>query len=708
MLVELFAELHRVTAVLAASSGLDVSRAHVASVRALTRLLEDVATETPLPQQSPLDLQALLIETIGLLEPLLAQQAVKISLERHTLHEPVVFADRERAQALLIFLLGVILEQCTPGETIVCACEASSGQMGVTLSVMRMPTDHRFALAASLAARLGWQLVERPAGESRLELLFDAPRKSPLPFSSSASGFQEDNSRFDEGRLARLMGGLPEDGLRRLRATFLETAQNLSQALDVPRPDMVAAHSLKGGAAMVGADVLAELCSRLESQLSTPASTEVASLTAAIRREVAWLERRLARPLELEPVVAHEPATTALRLMIVDDDPFARSAIAVMVGHLTTQPVVVCASAEEAFVALGKFTEAEPLDAIICDLRMPQVDGVTFIRQLADAHFRGAVIVLSVADVRLRQSVERLARALGLQLVASLAKPASSGQLGAALTRVNDGLKKSRGRAPSNHVLRAPRWTEEDLRAAIAEGGVRPYYQPKVSLRTGKVSGVEALSRWIHPEFGVISPAVFLPMAASAGLMDELLFRGVEHANEVLLTWPQLSVALNLEASTACDPAAITRLIEVVAERDIVPSRLQFELTETDVQSDPRRMAEMLARLHLRGFGLAIDDFGTGRSTHQRIADIPFSDLKIDRQFVREGCREEAARAVVESSVVLARRLKMSTTAEGVETAEELDFVRRAGCENVQGYYFSPPLPFEGLVSFMRDFRPVI
>lgn len=707
MLVELFAELHQVNEVLSSTSGREVARAHVARAKAISRLLEDVATQAPLPQQTPLDLEGLLVETIEVLEPLLQEHAVKISLERHTLHEPVVFAERERAQALIIVLLGMILEQCTPGETLVLSFESTLGHMGLSLTMLRLPTDPRFSVLASLAGRLGWQLTERPQGESRLELMFESPRNSPLPFSSSASGFQDDSSRFDEGRLSRLMGGLPEDGIRRLRGTFLETAKTMSLRLSQVAPgDVVIAHSLKGAAAMMGADVLAELCTRLEGQLAAPASTELPLLTAAIGKEIAWLERRLGRAPVLEPSDAHSEPPTALRLMIVDDDPFVRSVIAVMLGHLTSEPVVVCASAQEAFAQLPKFTEAAPLDAIICDLRMPHVDGVTFIRQLAEANYHGAVIVLSVADVRLRQSVERLARSLGLQLVASLAKPASSGQLATALGRVQDGLKKSRGRAPAHNVLRSPRWSEADLRAAIQDGGVRPYYQPKVSLRTGQVMGVEALARWIHPELGVISPALFLPMAAKAGLMDELLFRGVERVNEVLTAFPTLSVAINLEASTACNPAAVTQLMQVVEDQKIAPARLQFELTETDVESDPRRIAEMLARLHLRGFHLAIDDFGTGRSTHQRIADIPFSDLKIDRQFVREGCREEAARAVVESTVVLARRLKMSTTAEGVETPEELEFIRRVGCDHVQGYFFSAPLPFEGLVSFLRDFRP--
>ena len=710
MLAELFAELRHVTQLISTSRG-EVVRAHLATLRALNRLIEDVATATPMPQQAPLHLEALVAETIEHLAPLLEEQAVKIALERHCLHEPVVFADRERAQHLLLLLVGVVLEQCTPGDTLTLACRSSRGQLGVSIGAGRLVPDPRLSLLGALAERLSWQLADHPGGEARVELMFDAPRQEAMPFSSSASGFQEDNSRFDEGRLSRLMGGLPDEGIRRLRASFIETARRLSQSLSATQPvggDSMVAHSLKGASAMVGADVLAELCARLEGQLAEPHSAELAPLIAAIHKEVAWLEKRLARPVVPEGAQMPVPvAVTALNLLVVDDDPFVRSALAVMLGHLTSKQVVVCASAEEALGSLGRFTEAEPLDAVICDLRMPQVDGVTFIRRLAEAQYRGAVIVVSVAEVRLRQSVERLARSLGLQVIASLAKPASIGQLASALARVQDGLRKSRGRAAPSHVLRAPRWTEQDLRGAIQDGGVRPYYQPKISLRTGQVVGVEALARWIHPEFGVISPAAFLPMAARVGLMDELLLTGVEHSTEVLTEFPRLSVAVNLEASTACDDQAIGRLMKVIQARHISPDRLMFELTETDVDGDPRRIIEMLARLQLRGFCLAIDDFGTGRSTHQRIADIPFSELKIDRQFVREGCREEAARAVVESSVVLARRLKMTTTAEGVETAEELDFVRRSDCDSVQGYYFSPPLPFEELKVFISNFVPV-
>lgn len=712
MLADLFAEHRRITQLLAAAPGGAVASSLVAKLRALSGLIEDFATGAAPPQQSPVHLEAVIAEIIDLLTPLLEEHAISIGVERLCLTEPVVFADRERAQHLLLLLVAMVLEQSTPGDTIVVACRSSQGQLGVSVGALRLVPDVRFGLLGTIAQRFSWRLIEQPGGEARVDLLFDEVKEeeSAMPFASSASGFLDNSSRFDEGRLSRLMGGLADDGVRRLRASFVETAQNLSEELDAPNVDSATAHSLKGAAAMVGADVLAELCARLEGIAGQPErATELTPLRAAIKKEIGWLAQRLARPIEPEVNHAERAPPTSLRLMVVDDDPFVRSALAVMLGHLTSKPVTVCASAQEAMEAMARFTESEPLDAIICDLRMPQIDGVTFIRQLADANFRGAVIVVSVADVRLRQSVERLARSLGLQVIASLAKPASSGQLASALSRVQEGLRKQRGgKKVISNVLRGPRWTREDLRAAIQNGGIRPYYQPKVSLRTGRITGAEALARWVHPEFGVISPAAFLPMAATEGLMPEVLLASVDHVSQYLEKFPQLTIALNVEANTACDDEAMARLMKLVQARKISPDRLQFELTESDVDSDPRRMVEILARLHLRGFALSIDDFGTGRSTNQRIADIPFSELKIDRQFVREGCREEASRAVVESSVVLARRLKMTTTAEGVETKEELEFVRGAGCDAVQGFFFAPPLPFEEFVSFVAGFDPAL
>ena len=711
MLAELFAEHRRITQLLASSAGGAVASSHVAKIRALSRLIEDVATAAPIPQQAPVHLEAVVTEVIELLTPLLEEHAVSIGVERLVITEPLVFADRERAQHLLLLLLGVVLEQSTPGDTIVVACRSSQGQLGVSVGALRLRPDSRFGLLGAIAQRFSWRLLEQPGGDSRLDLLFDEAREEEpaMPFASSASGFLDNSSRFDESRLSRLMGGLPDEGVKRLRTSFIETAQKLSQELDSPELTGTAAHSLKGAAAMVGADVLAELCSRLEAISGHhDRSTEFPPLIAAIKKELGWLTTRLARPAEPDTKLVERRPPTSLHLMVVDDDPFVRSALAVMLGHLTTKPVVVCASAQEATQALARYTEAEPLDAIICDLRMPQIDGVTFIRQLADAQFRGAVIVVSVADVRLRQSVERLARSLGLQVVASLAKPASSGQLASALARVQEDLSKQRGKKATSKVLRGPRWSPEDLRAAIQNGGIRPYYQPKVSLRTGRITGAEALARWVHPEFGVIAPAAFLPMAAAEGLMNDILLSSVEYAAQFLETFPPMTIALNLEANTVCDDDAIARLMKLLQARNISPSRVYFELTESDVDSDPRRMVEMLARLQLRGFSLSIDDFGTGRSTNERIADIPFSELKIDRQFVREGCHEDASRAVVESSVVLARRLKMTTTAEGVETAEELEFVRGAGCDAVQGYFFAPPLPFDEFVSFAAGFDPAV
>jgi len=234
---------------------------------------------------------------------------------------------------------------------------------------------------------------------------------------------------------------------------------------------------------------------------------------------------------------------------------------------------------------------------------------------------------------------------------------------------------------------------EQDLREAIARGDLEMYYQPVVYAANEKIVGFEALMRWQHPKRGWLSPAKFIPIAEDAGLIDSLGQWALRTACADLATWPeQLSCAVNVSPLQFSNPELPTIVANALAHSGINPARLELEITESVFLNDNAGTDAMFKALKRVGARLALDDFGTGYSSLGYLKKAPFDKIKIDRSFV-QGATEEGSRngAIISSITSLAEALRMDTTAEGVETLDELELVRLLGCSHVQGYiYFKP------------------
>jgi len=210
------------------------------------------------------------------------------------------------------------------------------------------------------------------------------------------------------------------------------------------------------------------------------------------------------------------------------------------------------------------------------------------------------------------------------------------------------------------------------------------------------VVGAEALARWRTREFGIVSPATFIPIAEQCGLMPELtdtiLSSALSQGRKLIGRYPEFTIAVNVSGSLLSD-LALPERIEQVLRREQVPAHaLTVEITETTAMADVDRAADILLRLRLKNIGTAIDDFGTGYSSLAALAKLPFSELKIDRSFVN-GCEnDDDMMKIIEASVGLGRAFNMKVVAEGVETADTLTRIRRAGCDVAQGFFFSPSL----------------
>lgn len=251
--------------------------------------------------------------------------------------------------------------------------------------------------------------------------------------------------------------------------------------------------------------------------------------------------------------------------------------------------------------------------------------------------------------------------------------------------------------------LQSRRTLELELRSALSGGEFELYYQPVVNLRSGEVTGFEALLRWNHPERGMVSPAEFIPLTEETGLIIPLGEWVLRKACAEAMTWPlPVRVAVNLSPVQFRSRNLVQAVLTALAHSRLPPERLELEITETVLLGETDAN---LATLHqLRGLGVQIsmDDFGTGCSSLSYLRNFPFDKIKIDQSFVREVAKRPDCMAIVRAVAGLGTSLGITTTAEGVETQEQLDHLRAEGCTEMQGYLFSAPRPAREAVKMLR------
>jgi diguanylate cyclase (GGDEF)-like protein/PAS domain S-box-containing protein len=241
--------------------------------------------------------------------------------------------------------------------------------------------------------------------------------------------------------------------------------------------------------------------------------------------------------------------------------------------------------------------------------------------------------------------------------------------------------------ARSRHAL------EHDLRGALEAREFHLAFQPQVRLDTTELTGFEALLRWKHPSRGLVSPAEFIPIAEENGLIVPIGEWVLRTACATAATWPDLTVAVNLSPVQFRSRGLVTMVTSALAEAGLPPHRLELELTETALLDDSESTIEILHQLRALGVRVSLDDFGVGYSSLSYLRRFPFDRIKIDRSFVGTISESPESVAIVRTIASLGSVLGVETTAEGVETIEQLDFVRECGCTAVQGYYFGKPSP---------------
>ena len=242
-----------------------------------------------------------------------------------------------------------------------------------------------------------------------------------------------------------------------------------------------------------------------------------------------------------------------------------------------------------------------------------------------------------------------------------------------------------------------------DLRRAIEKNELLLYYQPQVDVRSGALTGVEALVRWNHPRLGLLAPSAFIPLAEQTRLIGRVTRWAVQAALQQATVWNtsplSVPVAVNISAHDLQSSGFPGQIADLLEQSGVAPERLRLEITEGSLLADPRRARESVFKLRALGVGLAIDDFGTGYSSMSYLQRLPVDELKIDRTFVAEMATEDGARAIVRAVIDLADDLGLRVIAEGVEDPATWELLAALGCDNVQGYFFSPPLSADDLVA---------
>jgi len=313
---------------------------------------------------------------------------------------------------------------------------------------------------------------------------------------------------------------------------------------------------------------------------------------------------------------------------------------------------------------------------------------------------------MSGINIRVIETAKKLAQSLGLTVIGHLQKPFPIPQLQQMLTANFAPDRPTTSESEKEELLDIP---DSDLYRAFERKEFVLYYQPQINISTGVVTGVEALSRWNHPELGLVFPDNFISRIETLGLMDNFCWATAERALHEVKQFSVINehlprLAINVSVSSLRDLKFPDIFMNLARKYDFPAERIVLEITESGLMEFSLAL-DVLTRLRMRNFQLSIDDFGTGYSMMKQLQNVPAIELKIDKTFVQHMHLNHADLVMVEKIIEMGHELEMEVTAEGVETDEQLKMLRERGCDGVQGFLFSRALPPDELVLWLQNYR---
>lgn len=382
-----------------------------------------------------------------------------------------------------------------------------------------------------------------------------------------------------------------------------------------------------------------------------------------------------------------------LRVLILEEHASARAVVVSQferLGHAVIE-------ATHAIEALALLESVGGVDVVLCDLSMTGMDGLEFLQHAAQRGWLHGVIVSGHPPPGINQALQQFTRLLGVRLLGHVDKLATLNQLEEVVHR----------HQPVGDVAPAispelPLFTQTQVCDALAAGQLHAYYQPKFSLWTNAMTGVEVLSRWQHPLYGLLPAMAFMPVLERGGLLDDLLFAQMHQAltlqQHVRASGMALNLAFNLHAQQLAQGELSRKIEDVMAPFQAPRSSVTFELTESGLLETSASSLACLMRLRLLGCNLSLDDFGAGYSSLQRLCQLPFNEIKLDAEFVRGMTADPRCRAVIHSTLALGDSLGMTVVVEGIETREQQRQLLAMGCRVGQGYVYAQAMSGEQLL----------
>jgi EAL domain-containing protein (putative c-di-GMP-specific phosphodiesterase class I)/ActR/RegA family two-component response regulator len=390
---------------------------------------------------------------------------------------------------------------------------------------------------------------------------------------------------------------------------------------------------------------------------------------------------------------------SAARILVIDDE----ADIGEFVAAVAHESGFHCVATTDASAVSELYTPDTAL--ILLDLMMPDMDGIEVLRVLSNLQCKASILLMSGINVRVMETAEKLAHALGLSIAGHLVKPFR-------LAELEDALRKHAAQEALAAVEHNPRivFPDDKLRGAVAHDEFVLHYQPQIDLDTGNVIGVEALARWQPPDSSLIYPDNFIARAEALGLIDDLGWLVAERGLSDLKQFADAShaaprLALNVSVHSLRDLTFPDTLASMLKTHGVPAEGVMVEITESGLIDELSRSLDVLTRLRMKSIHLSIDDFGTGYAMMQQLVAIPATELKIDKIFVLNMHMNSSDRVMAQKTIEIGHELGMKVTAEGVETREQLDFLRLKGCDSAQGYFFSRPLPAPELVLWLEEYR---
>lgn len=383
-------------------------------------------------------------------------------------------------------------------------------------------------------------------------------------------------------------------------------------------------------------------------------------------------------------------------VLIIDDQKTVRTCLLMSLANLGFNQCFEADNGKSAF-DIVKHTD---IDIIFCDINMPVSDGFDVLRHLESIEFKGKVILITGEDEEIAKSMVDLGKRHSLTIIGFLKKPVK-------IDDINRILLESDGHESLPLGGSDGSMSVKQLEKTLSESTIIPFFQPQVSLKTGEITGVEALARIKLNDGTILYPDSFIQPAEKKlelilKITKDVIYKSLNDINSHQDKFKDVQLSVNISAAVLSHEPFTKWLVNTCEKFNVKNERITCELTETAYEENKSEVAIQMLRLRLLKFRLSIDDFGTGYSSIEQLQAIPFQELKLDKLFIMGLIDNPKSAAIVEQSINMAKALNIEVVAEGVETEEITQILRKLGCDIGQGYLYSKPVPMQDLIDVLE------